>query len=161
MKHHPNFLAVEQIGRCVTRLSLNASSYTTVCMAVERALGKTTKSNIILICNPYKRSIGMGAISTVTSFKITGIGFPMASLRWGKRKVWMYLLPVIAWSIVVNIPEIYTTVAYFTDIKVNINYLSTSRKYLFSIATFCYVIFDLYYSLYQNSYMTNGMFSRL
>ena len=72
----------------------------------------------------------MGAISTVTSFKITGIGFPMASLRWGKRKVWMYLLPVIAWSIVVNIPEIYTTVAYFTDIKVNINYLSTSRKYL-------------------------------
>ena len=65
----------------------------------------------------------MGAISTVTSFKITGIGFPMASLRWGKRKVWMYLLPVIAWSIVVNIPEIYTTVAYFTDIKVNINYL--------------------------------------
>ena len=103
----------------------------------------------------------MGAISTVTSFKITGIGFPMASLRWGKRKVWMYLLPVIAWSIVVNIPEIYTTVAYFTDIKVNINYLSTSRKYLFFIATFCYVIFDLYYSLYQNIYMTNGMFSRL
>ena len=85
----------------------------------------------------YKHSIGMGAISTVTSFKITGIGFPMASLRWGKRKVWMYLLPVIAWSIVVNIPEIYTTVAYFTDIKVNINYLSISRKYLYCNLLLC------------------------
>lgn len=94
-----------------------------------KLLNRTSYSYATLYCS-NKHSIGMGAISTVTSFKITGIGFPMASLRWGKRKVWMYLLPVIAWSIVVNIPEIYTTVAYFTDIKVNINYLSTSRKYL-------------------------------
>ena len=93
-----------------------------------KLLNRTSYSYATLYCSII--FIGMGAISTVTSFKITGIGFPMASLRWGKRKVWMYLLPVIAWSIVVNIPEIYTTVAYFTDIKVNINYLSISRKYL-------------------------------
>ena len=59
-----------------------------------------------------------------TSFflKISGIGFPIASLNWPKRKLWMYLVPVAVLSVTVNIPEIYSAIAYFTGFPVSINY---------------------------------------
>ena len=46
MENHPNSLALGQVAKCFvtscfwTRLSLNASSYTRFCMAVEQVVGK-------------------------------------------------------------------------------------------------------------------------
>ena len=59
-----------------------------------------------------------------TSFvlEILGIGFPIASLNWPKRKLWMYLVPVAVLSVTVNIPEIYSAIAYFTGFPVSIDY---------------------------------------
>ena len=65
-----------------------------------------------------------------TSFvlKILGIGFPIASLNWPKRKLWMYLVPVAVLSVTVNIPEIYSAIAYFTGFPVSINCTSTTSN---------------------------------
>ena len=57
---------------------------------------------------------------------ILGIKFPIASLTWRERKLWMFLLIVAIISIGVNVPEIHHSMGHFIGFKVSCHNLKTS-----------------------------------
>ena len=51
-------------------------------------------------------------------FLAIGIAFPVASLSWPKRRLYMYMIPVAIISISANIPEIHSVMGHFFGFKV-------------------------------------------
>ena len=107
------------IGRCFTsiaRIALNGSAYVTVSMAIERLIGKGYESLRFMIIIFLQRNMLKPADNHL--FFSIGIAFPMASLSWPKRRLYMYMIPVAIISISANIPEIHSVMGHFLGFKV-------------------------------------------
>ena len=62
----------------------------------------------------------------IIELTILGIKFPIASLTWRERKLWMFLAPVAIISIGVNVPEIHHSMGHFIGFKVSFHNVKTS-----------------------------------
>ena len=64
----------------------------------------------------------------IIELTILGIKFPIASLTWRERKLWMFLAPVAIISIGVNVPEIHHSMGHFIGFKVSCHNVKTSSQ---------------------------------
>ena len=62
-----------------------------------------------------------------------GIAFPMASLNWPKRRLYMYMIPVAIISISANIPEIHSVMGHFFGFKVTFDKWKLVLFYIFRL----------------------------
>ena len=82
-------------------------------------------------------------------FLAIGIAFPVASLSWPKRRLYMYMIPVAIISISANIPEIHSVLGHFLGFEVTFDKWNLVLFYTF---------FYTYVAHYYNRSIISGVF---